>query len=661
MRGRGPDGRFVKLSATPPEALADLSLTAAVASLPTDRIEEKMPRSAEAWQERAWRLWRILGILNAPTSFKAEQVGRLGWNVIVDGNQLEPEQALEAMEAITTGLGVREAARRIALNLEVVAEVFYARKADEWNVYGPTTPKLKELLKASDIVVRGWQADPEDPNKASSPIQAALNTAESIRLMAALSRSQDRNRLAQRGILLVPKEGQFPDKDPFKSMLEASITAPLTDEYSGSAVVPLVVDYPAEYIEKWRHLLLESPYDDKLMERIEAAVKQFAQEIDMPPEVLLGNMDSNHWNAWLSSEENYRGYVEPLGSMVGEVFADAMMQAVEGKVVTVTPDPVLLLARRASVQDAFEALRLGAVGFAYVRDAIGADDDDAPTPEEVELILRMLGNVPQPFGLLEQGPPQMNGSKSNGNGVTAAVKDDVASLERLARRLTDIDIRLLSLLEGLAGMAVSQVRSKTEDTDIGVTERVAGEMERLGMAWNREVSGARKALRGLGIDAQGPAWDEAQNASVDLLVDTMTVFVTDNLDKTDSAMPALPVLALREVMATAGGSGSAVVAAIKRNPAPTFADPRGFALGVLPLKELKGQDVELVQWRFRYGQAPREHPFEEHKDVDGQFMSADGYTSDGWYPGDHAGCECDMDPVFRVSKSPEDVEEAIDS
>lgn len=99
---------------------------------------------------------------------------------------------------------------------------------------------------------------------------------------------------------------------------------------------------------------------------------------------------------------------------------------------------------------------------------------------------------------------------------------------------------------------------------------------------------------------------------------------------------------------------------IARNPAPTFADPQGFALGVLTLKDLKDQDVELVQWRFRYGPLTREHPFEEHKDVDGQFMTADGETSDGWSPGDHAGCLCWMDPVFRSASSPDEVADTVD-
>lgn len=671
MRARNPvTGRFVK-AVDPSEEKA---LTAAVAVLPANQLD-RMPRASEPWQERAVRLWRVLGVLHYPTSFMAEQVQRIGWNVEVDGTELEPEAAEKAMEAVTSPMSVAEASRRLALNLEVLGEVYYYRKSDEWNVLAPTVAKKNEILKAADIRIREWIADFVDADKPDSPVRAALDIAEEIRVLSNLSRSQSRNRVAQRGILLIPKEGQFPENDPFKGTLEASMTAPIADEYSPSAVVPPVVDYPADYIEKWRHLLLEYPYDEKLDAKIDNAIKRLALSLNMPPEVLLGNIDSSHWNAWLSEESTYRAHIEPLAVMVGEVYAKAMMEAVDGAVsVKVTPDPSELLARRQSVADSFEALRLGVVGFEYVRRQIGADDADAPTPEEIDLILRLMGHAPVTevpavgTGSTDVGPPQLpsgNGQvpapvSPNGNGVTAAVDPDASDeeLDTLARRLTDMDFRLLSVLQGLAEMSVMTARDRVEADQVGAQEAVADEMQRLGNAWGRELTQARKALKQLGIDASGPEWDEAQDASVGLLFDEMTAFITDNLGKTDSEAPSLPVLTLRRVLATAGGSGSATVAAVS-NPAPTFQDPQGFALGVLPLKALKGQDIQLINWKFRYGPLHREHPFLEHKAVDGQFMTSDGRTSQGWYPGDHGGCECGMTPVFRKVRQPRAVAKEV--
>lgn len=652
------------------------AITAAAAVIPAGKVDDSIPMTASGLQQKAWRLWRILGVLNAPTSAKAKQVGRLKWNVEVNGALLEPEAADAAMRAITQPLSVREASRRIALSLEVAAEVFYARIADQWNVFSPTKSKLKETLKQADIIVRGWQADPEEPDKPFSPVLAALGTADQIRLMAQMSRNQDRNRLAQRGILLVPKEGQFPDDDPFQPMLQQVMTAPIADEYSPSSVVPPVVTFPGEHIKDWRHLLIESPYDEKLMERIKETISQLAIELDMAPEVLLGNMDSNHWNAWLSSEENYTAHVEPLGVGTGEVFADAMMQAASdtegtfaGAEIVVTPDPGDMLTKSPSLENVFEAVKLGGVGLEFLRRHLGADEDDAPTDSDIELILKMQGLGPSAAPQLPEAPAQeappmpeempvpANGN-GNGGAIAAAVNDSDEELDRLGRALLTIDMQLLGTLRGEARMAVEQAREKHDTEDVGVQARIEREMGRLGRAWRSDLKEAHAALRDLGIDARGAEWDQAADASVERLEDVMRHYIVANLERPDSEWPTLPTTELRQVLAIAGGSSTATVAAIG-GPAPTFQDPQGFAIGVLSLKKLGTENIQLVQWRFRYGAASRTNPFFPHKEVDGQFMTSDGYTKDGWHPDDHKGCLCFSDPVFRKVAQPKSVSEEV--
>lgn len=658
MRVRDPaTGRFVKM-------VPATTLTAAATSIPTRDIDN-MPRMASGLQERAWRLWRILGVLQFPTGFKARQVSRLDWNVTVNGELLEPEDAKRATDSITAPFGQAQVTESLALNFIVAGQVFYARIANEWKVYAATTPRLKDRLKKADIIVEGMTPDPEKPEDAWSSVFATLGTAEQIRLMAAMSRGQDRNRLAQRGILLIPKEGQFPDDDPFMPILEQAMTAPIADEYAASAVVPPVVTYPAEYIDKWKHLVLESSYDDKLMDRIEATIRQFALELDLPPEMLLGNMDSNHWNAWLSSEENIKAYTIPLGTLVGEVLARAMMDAVDGAVqITVTPDPAAMLVRSATVEDAFRALEMLVVGYDYVRRIIGADEDDAPTPDEIELILRAKG-LGAPAELPEadaQEPPDMpaNGNGSpNGTPVTAAISKNEEALDRLSRQLQAIDIQLLGHLKGAATMAIEHARDKLRaDIAEGLSpnnDDIASELRALGIEWERQIKAAHRSLKDLGIDTKGPEWQLAADTSVEQLVDGMTAFISDSLDKTDSEVPAVPTLLLRQVLATAGGSATATVAAVTANPAPTFQDPQGFAVGVLSLKDLKKSNIVLTQWRFRYGPLTRTDPFQPHKDVDGQFMTSEGLTSEGYHPGDHKGCECFSDPILRVIKDTEPV------
>lgn len=655
-RQRDAQGRFT--SSTSIVKVTDKrSITASVSDVPENKLRD-MRSSSDARGMRAWKLWRILGVLHYPTSFMAEQVMRLDWDVSVDGRELEPEKAAEAIAAVTSPEGTREIARRLALNLEVAGEVYYVRSQDEWATISAAAPKLKERLSQADIAIRGWLADPVNTEEADSPVFSALDVAEELRVMAALSRSQTRNRLAQRGILLRPKEWTFPEGDDFTAKFRETISAPIADEYSAAAVTPLDIAGPAEYIDKWKHLVLEFPYDDKLDERIDNAIRRLALSLNMPPEVLLGNMDASHWNAWLSDEQTYRAHLQPLAYQVAQIFAKAMMKAAPSSgLIVVNPDPSELLGRRSSVADAFEAAKLGAVGLEYVRKAMGADEDDAPTPEDLAIVLALLGHATsaEPEMGIEQSPaaPPMPRATPNGNGqpaIAAAVSEDDAALDELGDRLADIDQNLLLRLQGAADMLASQVRSRVEADEVGVQEAIASEVERLSTTWGRMVDEGRRALRGLGIDAEGQEWEQAKAASRELLSDGMTAWLVDTLDRTDSEMGALPTDLLRATLAAAGGSGTAVVAALTAPrgilPQPTPADPQAFASGVLTSKALTEQGLVFKQWRWRYGTALRQHPFHWHKEQDGRFTDADGMVA-GWYVGDHRGDMCQYAPVWR--------------
>lgn len=82
-------------------------------------------------------------------------------------------------------------------------------------------------------------------------------------------------------------------------------------------------------------------------------------------------------------------------------------------------------------------------------------------------------------------------------------------------------------------------------------------------------------------------------------------------------------------------------------PPPTGHDPRGFAVGVLSNRQLRRGGLRLRQWRWRYGSpADRANPFPDHVALEGRFMSLDGVV-DGFFPGDHAGCLCSVEPVYQ--------------
>lgn len=541
-------------------------LTAAAVVVPSGQIED-MLRTGDEWQYGAWDLWRIVGVLHYPTSFMAEQVGRVRWDVHKDGEPLDEDESDEVMRTVTEPQPPSEMSRRIALNLEVAGELFYVHDREKgWSTVAATADKRTEKLKGKDVVVHSWMADPVDPDKADSPVRASLGIVEEIRVIEALSRAQTRNRLAQRGILFYPSEGIFPDGDDFEDQFQQVMLASIDNEYASSAVVPPTVKFPGDLIEKWRHLVLEAPYDDKLQERLDNAIRRLALALNIVPEVLLGLADVNRWNAWISEESTYRAHVEPLAVLTGQTYALALRETLNDQTIEVFPDPSELLARRSSVADAFEALRMGAVGYEYVRRAMGADDEDKPTPEELKLIV-LLTAGPQAVAELEGRPtatPERTPvtpppvDEEEPEAVAAAVDPSDRALDGLARALVDLDIRLLGFLQGAAETAIERARSDLASANgNGSTNPrlvVEPEIARLGKAWNRQLKAARATLRKLGLDARGPEWDRARQDSVNLLEEGLAAFLERTAPLTDSDMPAVPTELLREAIAVAGGS-----------------------------------------------------------------------------------------------------------
>jgi hypothetical protein len=153
-----------------------------------------------------------------------------------------------------------------------------------------------------------------------------------------------------------------------------------------------------DLIEAVRYITFPRPYDDLIDRKIERAVRRIAGALDIEPELILGLGDSTYWNAWAVSMDTYQAHIAPRADQIGRLYAevDETLRArfagtEDSPTVEVEPDPRVMLARRSTVRDALDALAKGAVGFRYVRDAIGATDEDAPTEEELDIIAALQG------------------------------------------------------------------------------------------------------------------------------------------------------------------------------------------------------------------------------------------------------------------------------
>lgn len=334
------------------------------------------PSSTDKWADTIlWGLWDTVGELHFATTFLARQVGRVRWNVTIDGEPLDDDKSDAEIANITSPLGPRIIAEQMALHFQVPGRFWYLNFADRgWDVYASADPDIKKLKAQSVFDILGITRHPLDKKRPDSPVRANVATIQELALLQAQHRGQAITRIIQHGILLIPNDVDF--EGDFKESFKKSLQEAIKDPSSPAGSLPHVIDFPSEFIEKWRWMIPEFPYDAALPEKIEAVTRRLALGLDMPPEALLGIGNLTHWSQWAVQEQTYRAHTEPLADKVGFVLAKAIMATREGSVVTVKPDPTPLLAKVGNVVDALEAYDRGIVNADFVAALMGAQEDD---------------------------------------------------------------------------------------------------------------------------------------------------------------------------------------------------------------------------------------------------------------------------------------------
>lgn len=410
----------------------------------SQRVEDIPTATGNTWQHSAWTLWRRLGELHYPTS----QIARLCSRAVYKS---EPTFNLDEV----TSDSVAETARLLALNVLVAGEVWYihTERDDEgkllpdgarWEVVSTAAPKWNQKIKHATVKLRVWVADPVLKELPDSAVQSILDPARELVTLGAQSRAQSRSRLSQ-GILLRPK-----GEDNFSDDFRTGMMTPVQDVDSVAAVVPM--DIETSDVEAWKFLTLERPYDEDIPMKMERAVRRIALGLDIPPELLLGLGDVNHWTGWLVQEDTWVSHVAPVAQLVADVFATAA-EEFTGAVVEVTPDPGEILARRSTVRDALDAAEIGAVGLSFVRAAIGATDEDAPNEDDIETIARLTGRR-QRQAAVEENPAAPS---EDGSPVAAAlVAPDDSTTVYLAR----VDDYLAGRLRGALDADTAHIRGR---------------------------------------------------------------------------------------------------------------------------------------------------------------------------------------------------------
>jgi hypothetical protein len=296
---------------------------------------------------------------------------------------------------------------------QVAATTEVNKTAGTWRING--TP-----LKGNPLVKYIWNPHPRNRKKADAPSRALLGTLNELLQLRKRIAAQIDSRLTGAGILLLPSETSFPagpsrslnpgDPPVARDSIEAGnaqgladllfdrMQQAIEDPASVEAMMPLIGETPGEFVDKAKLLNFWSDLDKTAPALRKELVTAIATGMDMPPEVLLGTAGSNHWNAWLSDENNIKIHAEPLlKTITTSLTSGYLWPAIEGEPGIDNPHAYAIMADTSAMRmrpnrskEALELNRELILSRAAVVRENGFDDADIMSDEERSETLRIL-------------------------------------------------------------------------------------------------------------------------------------------------------------------------------------------------------------------------------------------------------------------------------
>lgn len=276
----------------------------------------------------------------------------------------------------------------------------------------------------TEDMLRLWIPHPRFSDFADSPMRALQDLCSEIVLNGRERRAVRRSRAAANGILLMPNslsllpatrddEIQDPDADDFMAEFTAAMLSPINNEGEPGAVVPMVVRGEAEDLAQVKHITLQRDDSQVLLAAMSDALARLGTGLDLPPEVLSGIGQTNHWSGAQIDLNTYRYHIDPRfrnvvdslteGFLWPRLVARGQFDLDEISQVRVWFDAGNLTENPNRGADAQAAYDRAAIGARALRDALGFNDADAPNDDETfRQIMLKTGMDPATSALLLQ-------------------------------------------------------------------------------------------------------------------------------------------------------------------------------------------------------------------------------------------------------------------
>lgn len=398
----------------------------------------------QEWQEQAWYWYDTIGEFHYATQWVGNTLSRAKLTVLKDGEPTDEPLAVEALENFFGGPDQHgEFLRQAGIHMTVTGEFYIVGQEidgdDDWQVSAATEVKVngstirvdgEEVDPASTLLIRLWRPHPRKRSMSDAPTRPVLNILSQIDELTKYVSAQVDSRLSGAGLLALPLETSFTTPEngadgksqqaglkAFMQEVAETMAAAKRDRSDSSARVPVMIQAPAEFLDKIKHLTFWTELDAAAEALRTEAIRRFALGMDMPPEAVLGTADMNHWGSWQVEESLIKAHSEPLLKLVTSALTEGYLRVVlEGEVpdedlgrYSIGADTSEMRLRPNRSKEAIELWDRGALSAAAMRRENGFDEADemkeeerkdwiitklaqgSPSPELVQEAVRLLG------------------------------------------------------------------------------------------------------------------------------------------------------------------------------------------------------------------------------------------------------------------------------
>lgn len=233
-----------------------------------------------------------------------------------------------------------------------------------WRLVGSDDTDEDDWLHPLTYVFPLIDRHPNEWRRAKSAFMAARDPLRRICQYQAAQQAIADSRLAMRGLLLIAADWQIPEppdwdvekqgKWRFEKYLHEAMIAPISNPGSSTAVAPLVVSVPFEFLKDgWAFIDFFSKWDEHLCKMIDQDLGRVAIAWDAPTPLMTtdGLQNTNHWNLWAIQESADVTTWRPLGSHVSSAWSEYLTYQL-----TIEDFPEEEIARLCAVADTSEIM-----------------------------------------------------------------------------------------------------------------------------------------------------------------------------------------------------------------------------------------------------------------------------------------------------------------